>query len=122
GVQPAQRASRPGGIDHLPPIKQILRGDWHETPLGPVFVRDDWYTLDHRHGALPLSAPLESASEPLAWLLGADDAPDPERLAFFDIETTGLSGGTGTYVVIAGLGSFEEGAFRLRQYFLADIG
>ena len=32
------------------------------------------------------------------------------RLAFFDIETTGLAGGTGTYVVLAGLGSYEDGA------------
>jgi uncharacterized protein YprB with RNaseH-like and TPR domain len=45
----------------------------------------------------------------------------PSRLAFFDIETTGLSGGSGTYVVLAGLGSFEPDGFRLRQYFLADV-
>src|SRR6185295_4954081 len=48
-------------------------------------------------------------------------------LAFFDIETTGLSGGTGSYIVLAGLGSYERAAageplaFRMRQYFLADI-
>ncbi len=116
--QQAPPMPRPPG--HLPPIAQILRGDWHETALGPVFIRDDWYPLDHAHGTLPLSAPLSVSNEALSYLLGAA-APDPARLAFFDIETTGLSGGTGTYIVLAGLGSYEDGAFRMRQYFLADI-
>ncbi len=41
-----------------------------------------------------------------------------ERLAFLDTETTGLAGGAGTLVFLVGVGTFEEGAFRLRQYFL----
>jgi hypothetical protein len=41
--------------------------------------------------------------------------------AFLDVETTGLSGGTGTYVFLVGLGTFEDGAFHLRQFFLADL-
>lgn len=107
--------------DDLPPIAQILRGDWHDTPHGPVFVRDDWFPLDHLHGVLPLAAALDAAPASLARLLGAPDAPHPSRLAFFDVETTGLAGGTGTYVVLAGLGSYEDGAFRMRQYFLAGL-
>lgn len=107
--------------DGPPPIDRILGGDWHHTALGPVFARDEWYALDHRHGTLPLTAGLDVGVAPLALLLGAADAPHPSRLAFFDIETTGLSGGTGTYVVLAGLGTFEPDGFRMRQYFLADV-
>jgi uncharacterized protein len=111
----------------LPPIAQILRGDWHETEHGPVFVRDEWFPLDHRHGALALGSALDAAPEALRLLLGAETSPHPSRLAFFDIETTGLAGGTGTYVVLAGLGTYEDAeaggppAFRMRQYFLADL-
>ena len=111
----------------MPPIAQILHGDWHETAHGPVFVRDEWFPLDHHHGALPLGSALDAAPEALRLLLGTDAAPHPSRLAFFDIETTGLSGGTGTYVVLAGLGTYEASepgdppAFRMRQYFLADL-
>jgi uncharacterized protein YprB with RNaseH-like and TPR domain len=112
---------RPAFSDGLPPIDVILRGDWHDTVHGPVFVRDEWFPLDHRHGAAPLSAALDAAPGALAHLLASDRAPQPDRLAFFDIETTGLSGGTGTWVILAGLGSYEEGAFRMRQYFLADL-
>lgn len=113
----------------LPPIAQILRGAWHETERGPVFVRDEWFPLDYRHGSRSLDAPLRASPQGLARLMHANQAPDAARLAFFDIETTGLAGGTGTYMVLAGLGSYEESipgspatlAFRMRQYFLADI-
>lgn len=117
----ARTSARRAEPASLPPIAQILRGDWHEPEYGPVFVRDEWYTLDHEHGALPLRSALGVEAAALARLLGAVEAPHPSRLAFFDIETTGLSGGTGTYIVLAGLGSFEDGAFRMRQYFLADV-
>ncbi len=106
----------------LPPIEQILRGEWRDTPHGQAFIRDEWYPLDHMHGSMPLSAPLEARAHGLASLLGVDRPPEAASLAFFDIETTGLSGGTGTYIVLAGLGSYQDGAFRLRQYFLADVG
>jgi len=114
-------------IADLPPIAQIFRGDWHETDRGPVFVRDEWFPLDHEHGAHALGSALDAAPQALADLLGSAAAPAADRLAFFDIETTGLAGGTGTYIVLAGLGSYERCepyaplAFRMRQYFLADI-
>ena len=37
---------------------------------------------------------------------------------FFDIETTGLSGGAGTLAFLAGCGWFEDERFRVRQFFL----
>jgi len=114
-------SNRPAPVAALPPLDVILRGDWHDTAEGPVFVRDEWFPIDHRHGAAPLAAALDAPDGALARLLRADQAPPPSALAFFDIETTGLSGGTGTWVILAGLGSYEEGAFRLRQYFLADV-
>jgi hypothetical protein len=60
----------------------------------------------------------------------APDAPvamlDPRLAAdgllrkpvFFDIETTGLSGGAGTIAFLVGCGWFEDDGFRVRQFFL----
>ena len=42
-----------------------------------------------------------------------------DRVVFFDLETTGLSGGAGTLPFLAGCGWFEDDAFRVRQFFLA---
>ncbi len=43
-----------------------------------------------------------------------------ERLRFFDLETTGLSGGTGTIAFLAAVGRVVEGEFELTQLFLED--
>src|SRR5262245_15524624 len=41
------------------------------------------------------------------------------RVVFFDIETTGLSGGAGTIAFLAGCGWFDDEGFRVRQFFLS---
>jgi uncharacterized protein YprB with RNaseH-like and TPR domain len=45
-----------------------------------------------------------------------------ETTLFIDTETTGLAGGTGTHVFLVGLGSFIDGGFRVRQFFLRHPG
>jgi uncharacterized protein len=91
------------------------------------------YAADHRHGRLRigdcadhvghgapgfsiLATALSSAAPP-------DGAPpvsagDHGDILFLDIETTGLTGGAGTYAFLVGCGWFEEGAFRVGQYFM----
>ncbi len=45
-----------------------------------------------------------------------------EDVLFLDTETTGLSGGTGTYVFLLGTAHLEEGELVLRQHLLNDLG
>ncbi len=40
----------------------------------------------------------------------------------FDLETTGLAGGTGTYPFLMGFGTFEKEGIRIYQYFLPEFG
>lgn len=51
----------------------------------------------------------------------ADELPVDSRV-YVDTETTGLSGGTGTYAFLIGLGWFEPAGFRVRQYFMRHPG
>lgn len=51
-------------------------------------------------------------------LPGFEGSP-PGRLLFFDTETTGLAGGTGTLVFLCGLAWLDPEGIRLRQYLLA---
>jgi hypothetical protein len=44
----------------------------------------------------------------------------PASFAFLDTETTGLSGGTGTFAFLIGVGRFENQEFHLAQFFLRD--
>jgi uncharacterized protein YprB with RNaseH-like and TPR domain len=85
------------------------------------------YEADHRHGRLRIGdcaghvrcgAPglsiLADALAPAALPAPAIDGD----IVFLDVETTGLAGGAGTYAFLVGCAWFEEGAFRLRQYFM----
>jgi uncharacterized protein YprB with RNaseH-like and TPR domain len=90
------------------------------TPRGDVFVVEQSYTADYRHGTSPLlcSLPLALISE---WAKDSRLATMPlSRFAFLDTETSGLMGGTGTYAFMVGIGRFVEDQFVLRQFFMRD--
>jgi len=80
------------------------------------------YPVDHVHGPHPLGAWRAMAADALA-LVGDDGRlrrAAPEKLAFLDTETTGLSSGVGTLVFMVGLGRFEGSDFALHQLFVDD--
>ncbi len=54
---------------------------------------------------------------------GFDRRPDfdPARVLFFDTETTGLSGGTGTRAFMVGAAQWRAGALEVRQLILATL-
>lgn len=45
----------------------------------------------------------------------------PETWRLFDLETTGLSGGTGTRAFLVGIGQIEGDGLTVRQYLLTDL-
>lgn len=94
------------------------------TPSGnrPEPVSVTHYPADHVHGARPLRAWLTMESDAIA-LVGDDvrlQATSPDKLAFLDTETTGLSGGVGTLVFMVGVGRWEGESFALHQLFVDD--
>ena len=52
---------------------------------------------------------------------GAEPIASLDRLCFFDLETTGLSGGSGTIAFLAAIGFFEGGSFLVTQVFIDDF-
>jgi len=116
------------GTAHLAPAKPgsqyeidaVVNGSFLPTPLGDVFVASQSYTAEYRHGFSSLLSefPLSVISQ---WardtrILGLDLSD----FAFLDTETSGLSGGTGTYAFLVGVARFVDGEFRLQQFFMRD--
>jgi uncharacterized protein YprB with RNaseH-like and TPR domain len=107
-------------------IQDVLDGHFVTTRRGDAFIYEETYDADYRHGWAPLEtdAPLNLMA---AW---AKDSRLPEipleGFAFVDTETSGLSGGTGTYAFLVGAGRFEGNAsgrtFHLLQFFMRDPG
>jgi uncharacterized protein YprB with RNaseH-like and TPR domain len=46
---------------------------------------------------------------------------DPAKWLFLDTETTGLTGGTGTYAFLIGLAWWDAGALQVEQFFMRDF-
>lgn len=93
-----------------------------EGPHGAVYCREYRYGAAYRYGSELPSHLLGRFSQPPP-LIAGDDAQDltfADSL-FLDTETTGLSGGTGTYVFLIGAARFIDGEFVLRQFFLQDL-
>lgn len=105
-------------------IEELTPGRFHETPHGRCFVGESSFPPDHLHGTLPLAALLAQSPAVMACIAcqPALAGAEPRRAVFLDLETTGLSGGTGTFAFIVGLGFFGEEEFELHQYFLRDPG
>lgn len=101
-------------------IDQIVPGRFAPTSHGPIFLTEQFYPPDYRHGQAAWHIPARRevvakwAGEPrLAQAVDTD-------FVFLDTETTGLAGGTGTYAFMVGIGRVEADRFRLIQFFMQD--
>lgn len=87
---------------------------------GETFYLESRYPLDHLRGPLPLHAFLSVPDDAFGMMGRLPEGTLVSRALFFDTETTGLAGGSGTYAFLVGLGFFTDDAFVVRQYFLRD--
>ncbi|MDR1885054.1 MAG: ribonuclease H-like domain-containing protein [Synergistaceae bacterium] len=88
-------------------VRGLPEGSW---------VRDGVYMMEFRHriGELYGTAPLDSPDEmEVMRHFGATGGT-----VFLDLETTGLSGGTGTYSFLCGIGRVFGDEFRVMEFFL----
>ncbi|MDO5115344.1 MAG: ribonuclease H-like domain-containing protein [Synergistaceae bacterium] len=90
-------------ISGLPEGKWVARG---------VYRMERRFMYGRAYGLSALEAPAESGRLLARW--GGSGSP-----LFLDTETTGLSGGTGTYAFLIGLGICGGDALRVIQLFLA---
>lgn len=84
--------------EHLCVKKWFSEAIGHDAPDGQI-----------DRGALHLLAP--SAPE---------EACDPSKWLFLDTETTGLTGGTGTYPFMVGIAWWDAGGLEVEQFFMRD--
>ena len=101
-------------------IENLLSGEFRQTHYGESFVYEQRFPLTAPHGR----ASLRPARLPeILGTWGKDERITKlpaEKFVFFDTETSGLSGGTGTYAFMVGAGRFEGDEFVLAQFFLRD--
>jgi hypothetical protein len=120
GVHAIPPPDEPAIPETLHSVERAIPGRVIANGGGETYLVEAAYPLatPHGHGSLALDAPLAVI---------ADWAKDerighaaPTAFAFLDIETTGLSGGSGTYAFLVGVGRYIGGEYHLAQFFLRD--
>ena len=110
-----------GNGEQLRRAAEALGGVAADDGHGACIAIDRVWDADRFHGRRAVGGFAPAADAPLG-VFDPRAGQTPEwarRVGFFDLETTGLSGGAGTLAFLAGCGWFEDGAFRVRQFFLA---
>lgn len=100
-------------------IESVVDGVDYATIYGSAFVTRKLYPTEYQHGVIHIAnrPNLQAMSE---WGKAAILNLSPDQIVFLDTETSGLAGGTGTYVFLVGLGYLSESGFQLIQVFLRD--
>jgi uncharacterized protein YprB with RNaseH-like and TPR domain len=89
----------------------------------PLQFTENPSNLDTRYGKTTISSGLHISGDILACLSKDDTFRDLDlsTALFIDLETTGLSGGTGTIPFNIGMGYYKDNKFWVAQYFLGDL-
>ena len=102
------------------PVQDVIGGEWRSGAEGRHFVVERRIEAGERHGRAhvgDLARALEAHASCASLLTGG--APASAPFVFLDLETTGLSGGAGTYAFLVGCGSFSsDGAFVVKQHLM----
>lgn len=102
------------------PIEDIVPGRFVDNPGGSAFLCENRYASLYKQGQVGLEfrTPLQVIAD---WA-GAESITQNvlDEFAFLDTETSGLSGGTGTFAFLIGVGRFINREFQLAQFFMRD--
>ena len=131
-----RRLEREGNLSVKDKLEKLIRltGGAGPTPAPPrprhIRTREPFqyfensYGLDVRYGKNRIGEGLEVDGRTLFYLSRDEEFQglDLSSALFFDLETTGLAGGTGTLPFLVGLGFYRDDKFVVAQYFLGDPG
>lgn len=109
------QTERPSAV-HKPPAES--------QPKEPLQFYENHYSMTSRYGKIPIAMGLNISSDILS-LLSRDagfTSLDLSTALFLDLETTGLSGGTGVIPFLVGMGFYKDGQFHVAQFFLGELG
>jgi uncharacterized protein YprB with RNaseH-like and TPR domain len=100
------------------------KAPFEPLPREPLLFLENPYPLHAKYGRTSIADGLSVRSEILHYLSKNRDFADLDlsTALFLDLETTGLSGGTGTVPFLVGMGYYRNGKFNVGQFFLGELG
>jgi len=103
-------------------LEELVPGEYVNTHFGDVFRARNSFPATEAHGTCLLEEFFEVNPANLAHFgrFGREKEPDLRNALFLDTEASGLSGGTGTYAFMVGLGYFHRDEFVIDQLFVEN--
>src|SRR5690348_13101740 len=128
-LKPVQRSYAPldgesprGFSPDLPPgsdrLAQLLGAFPHQTAFGEHLSLLRWFS--ESIGPEAPEGPLDRSALALLAPDVDEAAFDPRQWLFLDTETTGLSGGSGTYAFLVGIAWWDADGLEVEQFFLRE--
>lgn len=120
GIQIGPQGLQAGKPKSKQPLAAAIGGGPHQTPFGETYLVENLYPQQYYQGKVCIypQSPFTGLAQ---WAVDEHlSRLAPEKYAFIDTETTGLSGGAGTYAFLIGAARFENNQFVLRQFFMRD--
>jgi uncharacterized protein len=106
--------SRPDGIrPNLERLAQVLGAITKTNEYGDYLSVRCWCAQPPRFSPDARALQLLLPETP-------EDITDPDQWIFLDTETTGLSGGSGTYAFLVGVAWWESGGLEIEQFFMRE--
>jgi len=118
GFKPAstvKTTEKPGSVS----LEAAIQGVVKENSVGSFVIKEQLFPFEHKHGDVIFSGKISTSS------IGKTARIEPasnslERMLFIDTETSGLSGGAGTFAFLIGVGRFVADGFLLQQFIIRD--
>ena len=109
-IQPPQQPAAAAHAATGQSLLDLVGGRIVQTAFGPCHVVETRFPLDETRGGWTLGAALTFDGAAVAACSRNEELAsfDFRRAGFIDTETSGLSGGAGTFAFMVGIGTFEE--------------
>ena len=102
-------------------LESAVDGKIIQNSLGEFVLKETLYPMNHQHGVVTFHYDFHTETINRTAKI-TPESPSLERLLFIDTETSGLSGGTGTFAFLVGYGRFSSEGFLLTQLMIRDPG
>lgn len=119
--EPKNEESRVASQDSEIKNLDSFGGQIINSPDGSFVKKRILYGTDAYYGATFLSELFTWNFSNSQWWTRLDRDFTPKDIVFLDTETTGLSGGSGTYAFLIGLGYITEEGLVVEQYLMRDF-
>ena len=128
-IQKEENISTKEKLERLISLSREMKQETPRTPAfeplprEPLQFIENAYSLDSRYGKIKISSGLGISGDILSCLSQEDAFRDLDlsTALFVDLETTGLSGGTGVVPFNIGMGFYRDDKFHVAQYFLGEM-